>query len=294
MARSRGARTLNIIGSGRVGRACGRLWTQAGVFAVQDVLTRSRESAEQGVKFIGAGRAVGHLDEMRGADVWMIATRDDAIVPSCATLAASGKITPDDIVFHVSGATPSSELAPVRQQGARVASVHPIKTFTDAEAAVQSFPGTFCAAEGDADALRVLKAAFERIGAKVFDIAPQLKPIYHAGGVFACNYLVALIEAALRAHEQAGIPRAASLKALEPMVRETVDAIFDKGPARALTGPISRGDAATVQRQLAMVRDWDRAMGDLYRGLGLLAVALAESDGRLDAGRAADLRNALH
>lgn len=293
MAKGRGAKTLNIIGSGRVGRACGRLWAQAGVFEIQDVLTRSRESAAQGVKFIGAGRPVGHLDEMRGADVWMIATRDDAIVPSCATLATSGKITPDDIVFHVSGATPSSDLAPVRKQGARVASVHPIKTFTDAEAAVQSFPGTFCAAEGDGEALRVLKPAFEKIGAKVFDIAPQSKPVYHAGGVFACNYLVVLIEAALRAHEKAGIPRGASLKALEPMVRETVDAIFDKGPAKALTGPISRGDVATIRRQLELVRAWDREMGELYRGLGLQAVALAESDGRLDAARAAALRNAL-
>ena len=293
MAKGRGAKTLNIIGSGRVGRACGRLWARAGVFEIQDVLTRSRESAAQGVKFIGAGQPVGHLDEMRGADVWMIATRDDAIVPSCATLAASGKVTPDDIVFHVSGATPSSDLAPVRQQGARVASVHPIKTFTDAEAAVQSFPGTFCAAEGDREALRVLKPAFEKIGAKVFHILPDSKPVYHAGGVFACNYLVALIEAALRAHEKAGIPRGASLKALEPMVRETVDAIFDKGPAKALTGPISRGDAATVKRQLALVRDWDRGMGELYRGLGMLAVVLAESDGRIDAGRAAELRSAL-
>lgn len=293
MARGRGVKTLNIIGSGRVGRACGRMWAQAGVFAVQDVLTRSRESAAQGVKFIGAGRAAGSLEEMRGADVWMIATRDDAIVPSCATLAASGKITPDDIVFHVSGATPSSDLAAVREQGARIASVHPIKTFTDAEAAVQSFPGTFCAAEGDREALRVLKPAFERIGAKVFDIAPQAKPVYHSGGVFACNYLVALIEAALRAHERAGIPRAASLQALEPMVRETVDAIFDNGPAKALTGPISRGDAATVKRQLAAVESWDPAMAALYRGLGMVAVALAESDGRLDAARAANLRSAL-
>src|SRR5262245_7611590 len=230
---------------------------------------------------------------MGGADVWMIATRDDAIVPSCATLAASGKITPDDIVFHVSGATPSSDLAPAREQGARVASVHPIKTFTDAEAAVQSFPGTFCAAEGDAQALMVLKPAFEKIGAKVFDIASPAKPVYHAGGVLACNYLVALIEAALRAHEKAGIPRSASLKALEPMVRETVDAIFDKGPAKALTGPISRGDAETVRRQLAMVRGWDREIGELYRGLGMLTVALAEADGRLDGARATALRNAL-
>ena len=293
VARSRGVKTLNIIGSGRVGRACGRMWAKAGVFEIQDVLTRSRESAAQGVKFIGAGQPVGHLDEMRGADVWMIATRDDAIVPSCATLAASGKITPDDIVFHVSGATPSSALAPAREQGARIASVHPIKTFTDAEAAVQSFPGTFCAAEGDAQALMVLKPAFEKIGAQVFDIASEAKPVYHAGGVFACNYLVALIEAALRAHEKAGIPRAASLKALEPMVRETVDAIFDKGPAKALTGPISRGDAATVRRQLDLVRGWDREMGELYRGLGMLAVILAESDGRIDAARAAELRSAL-
>jgi predicted short-subunit dehydrogenase-like oxidoreductase (DUF2520 family) len=293
VASGRGAKTLNIIGSGRVGRACGRMWAKAGVFEIQDVLTRSRESAAQGVKFIGAGLPVGRLEEMRSADVWMIATRDDAIVPSCATLAASGKITPDDIVFHVSGATPSSDLAPVREQGARVASVHPIKTFTDAEAAVQSFPGTFCAAEGDAQALLVLKPAFEKIGAKVFDIASVAKPLYHAGGVFACNYLVALIEAALRAHEKAGIPRAASLKALEPMVRETVDAIFDKGPEKALTGPISRGDAATVRRQLALVQDWDRELGALYRGLGMLAVVLAEGDGRIDAGRAAELRSAL-
>lgn len=286
-------KTLNIIGSGRVGRACGRLWARARVFEIQDVLTRSRASAGAGVRFIGAGRAVGHLDEMRPAAVWMIATRDDAIVPSCVTLAASGKIIPNDIVFHVSGSTPSSDLAPVKQKGALVASVHPIKTFTDAGAAAQSFPGTFCSAEGDAQALAVLGPAFERIGAQVFGIAAELKPVYHSGGVLACNYLVALIEAALRAHEKAGVPRDMSLKALEPMVRETVDAIFLKGPAQALTGPISRGDLATVKRQFAMVRGWDPEIGELYRGLGLIAVALAESDRRIDAARAADLRAVL-
>lgn len=286
-------KTLNIIGSGRVGRACARMWERAGVFRVQDVLTRSRDSAAEAVKFIGAGRATGRLEEMRGADVWLIATRDDAIAPSCRTLAASGKVAPGNIVFHVSGSLPSSDLQAVRDKGALIASVHPIKTFTDAGRAVETFPGTYCGAEGDAEALAVLTPAFERVGAKVFDIAPELKPIYHAGGVFACNYLSALMEAAVRAHEKAGIPRAASLAALEPLVRETVDAIFERGPARALTGPISRGDTATVERQLARVRAWDRDIGELYRRLGLLAVALAESDQRLDARRAADLRAAL-
>ncbi len=125
------------------------MWAQAKVFEIQDVLTRSLQSAGEAVKFIGAGHAVGKLEEMREADVWMIATRDDAIVPSCATLVGSGKIAPDDIVFHVSGATPSSALKAVAGQGALIASVHPIKTFTDAELAVHSFPGTYCSAEGD-------------------------------------------------------------------------------------------------------------------------------------------------
>src|SRR5262249_40151859 len=196
--------------------------------------------------------------------------------------AATDKITPDDIVFHVSGATPSSALEAVAHRGALTASVHPIKTFPDAELAVQRFPGTYCGAEGHSEALAVLKPAFEKIGATVFEISSELKPIYHAGGVFSCNYLAALIETAIRAHEKAGIPRAASLKALEPLVRETVDAIFDKGPARALTGPIARGDVVTVKRQLAMIEDWDAGMGALYRGLGLVAVALAESDGKID------------
>jgi predicted short-subunit dehydrogenase-like oxidoreductase (DUF2520 family) len=287
-------KSLNIIGSGRVGRACARMWAQAGVFALQDVLTRSRESAAEAVKFIGAGHAAGRLEDMRGADVWMIATRDDAIAPSCATLAASGKVARGDIVFHVSGSLPSGDLQAVRDRGALIASMHPIKTFTDAGRAVETFPGTYCGAEGDAEALAVLRPAFERIGAKVFDIVPELKPLYHAGGVFSCNYLAALMEAALRAHEKAGIPRAASLAALEPLVRETVDAIFKRGPAQALTGPIARGDTATVGRQLARVREWDRDIGELYRALGLLAVSLAEADQRLDSQRAADLRGVLH
>lgn len=269
------------------------MWARAEIFEILDILTRSPESASEGVKFIGAGRPVGELGEMRAADVWMIATRDDAIVPSIRALAASGKLAPGNVVFHVSGATPSSDLAPAKERGAFIASVHPIKTFTDAEHAVETFPGTFCSAEGDAVALEMLKPAFKKIGANVFDIAQESKTIYHAGGVFACNYFAALIESALKCHEKAGIPRAASLKALEPMVRETAEAIFERGPERALTGPISRADVATIRRQLETLDRWNGEIGDLYRRLGLVAVALAEADGRLDSERSEVLRRAL-
>jgi predicted short-subunit dehydrogenase-like oxidoreductase (DUF2520 family) len=171
--------------------------------------------------------------------------------------------------------------------------VHPIKTFSNTEAAARTFAGTYCGAEGDARALRVLEPAFERIGARLFHIAPEMKRVYHAGGVFACNYLAALIETAVTCHDRAGIRRAVSLKAIEPMVRETVDAIFAQGPARALTGPVSRGDVATVERQLEALQKWSGDIAALYRGLGLVAVTLAAADRRLNAKRAARLRDAL-
>lgn len=273
-------KTLNVIGCGRVGRTCGRLWAAAGVFSVQDVLTRSVATAADAVTFIGAGRAAPGLSAMRAAEVWMIATRDDAIAASCDALADSGLLRAGDIVFHLSGGTPSGALESAAARGAFAASVHPVKTFTDAAAAARSFAGTFCSAEGDARALAVLKPAFERIGARVFDIAPEFKAIYHSGGVFACNYLVALIEIALRCHEKAGIPREVSLAAIAPMVRETVDAVFARGPAAALTGPVSRGDVTTLGRHLAALAAWDGSIEALYRELGMVAAALAEEDHR--------------
>lgn len=273
-------KTLNIIGCGRVGRTCGRLWAAAGVFSIQDVITRSVATAADAVKFIGAGRAAPGLSAMRAAEVWMIATRDDAIAASCDALADSGLLRAGDIVFHLSGGTPSGALVSAAGRGAFVASVHPVKTFTDAAAAARTFTGTFCSAEGDARALAVLKPAFEKIGARVFDIAPEFKAIYHSGGVFACNYLVALIEIALRCHEKAGIPREVSLAAIAPMVRETIDAVFARGPAAALTGPVSRGDVTTLGRHLAALAAWDGSLAALYRQLGIVAVALAEEDRR--------------
>lgn len=282
-----------MVGAGRVGRTLGLLWSRAGVFEVQDVLTRSLESASAAVKAIGTGRAVGAQDEMRPAHAWLIATPDDAIAAACTALAGAGKLKADDVVFHVSGATPSAALRPAKRCGAHVASVHPIKTFTDPEAAARTFAGTHCGVEGDPPALRILRPAFEQIGARLLEIASDLKPVYHAAGVFACNYLAALIEAALQCHDKAGIPRNVSLEALEPMVRETVDAIFSNGPTRALTGPVARGDAATVADQVQALTTWKGDMAHLYRALGLLTVTIAEADHRIDSGRAVELRRVL-
>jgi len=282
-------KTLNVIGPGRVGRTLAAVWWQAGVFHVQDVLARTAGNAERAIAFIGQGRAAARMKLMRAADVWMLAVPDAAIGTRCGELAGSGLLRAGDIVFHVSGALAADELASAAARGAATASVHPLKTFADGAAAVRSFGGTHCAAEGAAAALTVLKPAFEAIGAKVFEIDPGQKTVYHAASVIVCNYLTALMETGLRCFEKAGFARETALPMVEPLVRETLDNVFALGTVRALTGPIARGDGAVVGRQLEALTAADPRIARIYRQLGAVALELARARGQLDAAALARL-----
>jgi predicted short-subunit dehydrogenase-like oxidoreductase (DUF2520 family) len=273
---------LNIIGAGRVGRTLAALWKEKQAFTVQDVADGTPAGAQSAVAFIGEGRAVTAIGEMRPAHVWMISTPDRAIARAGETLAAAGLLRPGDIVFHCSGSASSSELAAAAASGARVASVHPLKTFADARDAVRTFTGTYCAAEGDESALAVLTPAFERIGGRVARIDPQAKTLYHAASVIVCNDLAALIETGLRCYERAGLDRQTAASMIEPLVRETLDNVLELGPARALTGPVARGDADVVRRHLEALDASDPRIAAIYRDLGAvtaeLALALGEAD----------------
>ena len=272
-------KTLNIIGAGRVGRTLARLWRESGVFDIQDVLDRTAEGSSAAIAFIGGGRPASALGDMRAAATWMLTPPDAKLVPCCEALSACGLLRFGDIVFHCSGSMASSALASAARLGAHVASVHPLKSFADPGAAVQSFAGTWCAAEGDGAALTVLRPAFERIGARVSEIPAQHKTLYHAASVIVCNYLVALMEVGLRCYERTGLERDAALAMMEPLVRETLDNVFRLGTAPALTGPIARGDDAVVTQHLAALAALDAGMSELYRRLGAVALELAREQG---------------
>ena len=286
-------RTLNIIGCGRVGRALARLWVQGGALEIQDVFDRSPAQSRAAVAFIGQGRALDAVGQMRGADAWMLTPPDDQIVACCTALAASGVLAAGNIVFHCSGALPSRDLAPAAARGAVVASVHPLKSFADPAAAAQTFRGTYCAAEGDAAALAVLRPAFERAGGIVSDIDPGFKTIYHAASVIVCNYLTALLETGLRCYEKSGFERGTALRMMEPLVRETLDNVFRLGTVQALTGPIARGDFAVVAHQVEALGAWDARVAAIYQQLGVVAVELARAQGKADADALAAIERVL-
>ena len=270
---------LNIIGCGRLGRTLARLWGDAGVFEIGDINDHTLDKSRAAVAFIGGGRACAHTADMRAADLWLLAPPDDRIASCCEELVASAPLATGNIVFHCSGALSSTVLSAAAARGAAVASVHPLKTFADVSAAVLTFNGSRCAAEGDAAALSVLQPAFERIGAQVFAINASKKTLYHAASVIMCNYLTALLETGARSFEAAGLPRAEAMRMVEPLVRETLDNVFAMGPVHALTGPIVRGDVEVVRQQVEALTELDPRVGEVYRSLGVIATQLAAAQG---------------
>lgn len=268
-------RTLSFIGCGKLGQTLGRLWTEQQVFRIHQILNRSFESANDAARFMGAGSAANSFDEIEPADIFLIATPDGQIAQAAEQLATISCLQKAAVVFHCSGALPSTILQSVKKSGVFVASVHPIKSFASSQAAEASFTGTWCGIEGEAEALDVLRPAFDAIGGRTVDIRTEDKLIYHAAAVFASNYLVTLLDVALHAYVKAGIPEQVARELITPLVQGTLDNVVRNGPQQALTGPIARGDCKTVEHQYRALSAWNKNYSRLYSQLGLHTARLA-------------------
>ena len=272
--------SFNLIGPGRLGQTLGHLWVRAGLVNLQALAGRDVARLHAASTFIAPGLPVQTclaLAELPPAAITLIATPDDVLPLLADELMAAPALRAGDIVFHCSGATPSSALAPLRQRGVWVASVHPLKSFADPCSAAASFSGTWCGAEGDAAALMLLQPLFEAVGGHWFALQTEHKLLYHAGAVLACNHLVALLDAALRCMAAAGLPHAAALTALQPLIAGTLNNVMQHGTVAALTGPAARGDMRVLTAQSAATHQLDAAVGAVYDALTVVALELAAS-----------------
>ena len=156
--------------------------------------------------FIGAGRALTQLNDLRPADLWILAVPDSQIAVAAQSLADSQIVASPALAFHCSGALCASELAPLRAKGWQVASAHCLLSFAKPSLALAQFAGTPCALEGDAAALAPLRTLFTRLGAQCFDLAAADKLLYHAGAVFATNFLPVLQDLAEQLWQHAHMP----------------------------------------------------------------------------------------
>jgi predicted short-subunit dehydrogenase-like oxidoreductase (DUF2520 family) len=183
-------------------------------------------------------------------------------VPDEAIAATAQGLTPGDVwIAHVSGGTPLAALDP----HVRRFSVHPLQTFTKARGPEQ-LDGAWAAVSGESDeAVAAATWLAETLGLRPFTLADEARPLYHAGAAIASNYLVTIQRAAALLFESAGAPP----EALEPLMRRTIENGFE------LTGPISRGDWATVERHREAIREARPELEHLYETLAGATVAIA-------------------
>jgi predicted short-subunit dehydrogenase-like oxidoreductase (DUF2520 family) len=174
-------------------------------------------------------------------------------VPDAAIAEVARGIERGPWVAHVSGATPLAALDPHELRF----SVHPLQTFTRGRGAEQ-LDGAFAAVTGDSDAARERGFWLARtLGLEPFQLADDARPLYHAGAAIASNYLVTLHSVASELFRAAGAPP----EALEPLMRRTIENGFE------LTGPIARGDWATVEAHRRAIREAAPELEPMYEVL---------------------------
>ena len=283
-----------FIGCGAVGRTLGRLWREAGI-SVGGVCCTTAASAEEACRFIGAGTpaagAEGIRAAARSAPVVVLAVPDDRIPPLAEQAAPA--LGPGRRVLHLSGALSSLVLAPCRERGAAVGSMHPLQSFPDPEAALGRVAGAFFACEGDPPALEAAFRLAEAAGGRPVRIETAVKPLYHAAAAAASNFMIPALTLAADLMEAAGFSREEGLAALRPLVLGTAEGACSLGVPRALTGPIERGDVEVVRKHREEIARHAPALLEGWRTLARMTVEAARRKGSIDAAAARRLEEAV-
>ncbi len=285
--------TFNLIGPGKVGKTLGFLLTRKAGLTLNNILSRSPSSSKEAQTFIDAGKVISKYEELNSADVYLLSVSDDQLPEVVTKISEQNIVRPSNIIFHCSGSLSSEILQPLQQQGALIASIHPIKSFGVPEKNISNFEGTVCTIEGDTLACSFLKEHFTQLGAKVFQILAKNKMLYHAAFVFSCNYFVGIVDIALQLLEKSGIAAEDGYEMLEPLIFGSWQNIKAVGTANALTGPIARGDSELVKKQLAKLNIENEALGDLYKALGKITLEVAKKNNKLTTNEINDLQEVL-
>lgn len=243
--------TINIIGCGKLGKSIGKLLSNSQTVEIKGIVNTTLASAEKARDYIGNGTAYSTINELPLADIYLIATKDSAIKEIAAQLTVEKLIPEQAILIHCSGSLSSDELKIAKDSQFHAVSIHPIKSFASPDQAVSTFKGTYCAIEGDHQAIAMLTPLFEDIGGIVFPIDKKNKKIYHAGGVMANNYLVTLHYYATQCYLAAGIDKEIAKKIVSMLMQDGLSNIDKLPHDKALTGPIQRGDIHTIQQHLS-------------------------------------------
>ncbi len=225
-----------VFGAGKVGRALARALTLRG-----DTVTL--HPARKGVPRTPIDAAV-----------IVLAVRDRDIGVVAADLAMSGVVKRSAVVVHNAGALPAEALAPLRGVCAGVAQMHPMISF-----ASRTFFPTLtrghCHVQGDPVAEKRARALAKRLGMTPRTF-PRLDTVgYHAAAGLVANGAAALAATGEELLVVSGVPRRDAPKMIGPLLRSVAENVEALGFPDALTGPVRRGDARAIERQVELLRE---------------------------------------
>jgi predicted short-subunit dehydrogenase-like oxidoreductase (DUF2520 family) len=269
MLTQRMSETVSIVGGGRVGRALGRRLHELG-WRVGGVTGRSISTARAAVRAIGAGQALNApTHQILNSSVILITTPDGAIESMAKNLARlGGSEWSGKVVLHTSGSLDPSVLQPLADLGAATGSMHPMQTFSNQN--LPDLANCIFGIDGSAAALQVVRKMIRQMGGVAVRLSGANKAAYHAAGSFACVYVLALMETATRLLMTQGFKRRQAMRALLPLVRQTLDNFESVGPLAAWTGPLSRGDFSTIERHVKALADFEPEYLEAYKTLSRL------------------------
>jgi predicted short-subunit dehydrogenase-like oxidoreductase (DUF2520 family) len=277
--------TLGFIGAGPVGTTFGVCLASRG-YKVVGVADINPAAAERFAERVSGCRVFAHTQELVDtAEMVFITTADDVI----AQVSSALHWRKGQVVVHCSGASTLQALEAAGHQGARVGSIHPCQSFAGVEQAIENLPGSTFAIEAQEPVKSILSAIARALRGDIVYLTSQDKMLYHAAATMACNYFVTIEKLATDLWKIFGKTSADGVKAYMPLLKGTLTNIETAGFPNCLTGPVARGDAATIRRHLAALAAFAPEMVPLYKQLGLFTIPIGQAKGSLTPEKAGEL-----
>jgi predicted short-subunit dehydrogenase-like oxidoreductase (DUF2520 family) len=212
------------------------------------------------------------------ASIIILALRDRQLGPVAADLATSGVVSKKTVVVHNAGALPAEALEPLRGVCAGIAQMHPMISF----GSLTHFPTLergHVHVKGEKVAEERARAIAKKLGMTPRTFKKLDTVGYHAAAGLVAKGAAALAAIGTELLKVSGVPTEDAPKMLGPLLRSVAENVEALGFPDALTGPVRRGDAGAIQRQIDLLADrLPNALG-LYLASGLAQIPLAQKIG---------------
>ena len=271
-----------IMGAGRAGLGLARAFRASGC----DVLGVHGKQPRTGVEPITSGELP---DSLSHGNVVLVAVRDAQLESALGQL-LEAPLRRSAVILQVSGSAEPLTFKLLRENGHPVGTFHPLVPLALPDLAEELLRGAWIGVDGDSEARAAAERLAQAIGASTLNIPAGGKGLYHAAAVIASNFPVALLSLAERTFVSAGIHPLSAHKAARSLFLASASNLLHEDRATVLTGPIARGDVATVQLHLEALADQPELLA-AYRTLSLtlLPLALEQGANRADVERISHL-----